>query len=279
MTPEERDALLHYFGRREKRWVMKQFRFALSRLPAATSLPGVGRTRAYLASQRQWAKRLRSNRKFTPKTSHTGWDRSYPISGLALYRRRDISSKRLIVSFTGGRGRMMMATPDYLDATSDLEADVLLVRARNLEGYRYGLDGFAGNLVSDLKELAEFVRSLSYPICTAVGTSAGGLPAILFSHLIHVDRVIAVGPADPGRPDLPPEVKDVLQHIKGNAKIAKNEKINIVVGENAGLRDHSSSKSWQKKYGAVVTFVEGATHGAFIPFLLNHGWGLGPSAP
>lgn len=101
----------------------------------------------------------------------------------------------LVVIFTGAGQRPMMPTPlfaQHFDATRN---DLVVLRDPNRKRFREGLFG-AGN---DLRELVETLRTLaatgSYERLYTIGTSSGGLPALIAGLALGAQAAVSVGGA------------------------------------------------------------------------------------
>lgn len=119
-----------------------------------------------------------------------------PQSNLVIESGKDPS--RLIIAFTGFHGGLNVPVFDFIGATGMMTASRILLRdplqLLYLKGCRPDEPSF-GKL---LDRLRREIHSLGAQHVTCVGTSGGGYAAMLFGHLLGVDRVHAFAPTIAG---------------------------------------------------------------------------------
>ena len=119
------------------------------------------------------------------------------LSRGATHYTADISTKdrkTLIIGFTGLAHRMMMPAPWLLDCLNPALYDVVLLRDFSRVAYASGVHGLGDDFHTALSKLEIQVSPSAYRNTIAFGTSLGGIPAILASILLRLDRAIAIGP-------------------------------------------------------------------------------------
>ncbi|HUF10248.1 MAG TPA: hypothetical protein VMO47_13075 [Rhodothermales bacterium] len=103
------------------------------------------------------------------------------------------TTKRLIVCFTGGFQRMMVPAPSFLQNLPASRYDVLVLKDARRQGYAEGLPdvpgGFEG-LVSAVRSIAD---RASYASVVSLGTSLGGLPALVVATRLGFDKGVSIG--------------------------------------------------------------------------------------
>lgn len=106
------------------------------------------------------------------------------------------SQKTLIIGFTGVLHRLMLPTPWFLDCLNPALYDVVVLRDFSLLAYASGIRGLGADFVTALSNLRTHVDPRAYRNTVAIGTSAGGVPAILAAILLNLDKAVSIGPQD-----------------------------------------------------------------------------------
>lgn len=101
----------------------------------------------------------------------------------------------LLIGFTGNAGLLMAPTPYVLSALGSMGWDLLLVRRRTLEGY---FDQQGDVLRSIIEYLDQHLRGLSRrglhrSQVRSLGTSAGGLAALVVAQRLALGQGVAIG--------------------------------------------------------------------------------------
>jgi hypothetical protein len=109
--------------------------------------------------------------------------------------RRD--RKTLLICFSGNAHRVMMPWPVFLQHIDVKRADVVYLRTVKNRGYRSGIRGLADDLAESIDALERLVECRTYRKVSVMGTSGGGLPAILAALRLGADAVLAAGPNSP----------------------------------------------------------------------------------
>ncbi|HEX6574419.1 MAG TPA: hypothetical protein VF042_05560 [Gemmatimonadaceae bacterium] len=113
-------------------------------------------------------------------------------SNLIVEEGRDPS--RLIIAFTGFHGGLNVPVFDFIGATGMTSASRILLRDQHQVLYLKGCRPEEPSFAKLLARLEREIRALGARHVTCVGTSGGGFAAILFGHLLGVDRVHAFAP-------------------------------------------------------------------------------------
>ncbi|MGH8799994.1 MAG: hypothetical protein ACREX7_07110 [Casimicrobiaceae bacterium] len=106
------------------------------------------------------------------------------------------SKKTLIIGFAGHFHRLMLPMPVLLDCFDPAVYDVLVLRDFNRAFFARGIDGLGGDFVGAISNLRERFDPGSYRNAIALGTSSGGLPAVLGAVMLGLRRGVAVGGID-----------------------------------------------------------------------------------
>jgi len=110
------------------------------------------------------------------------------------------SSKILLVGFTGRAQRMMMPSAVFLQQLDSKKADVALLCDPLRSGYRQGMRRVGESLGSMLNALPQLLHMSEYQSVVSMGTSAGGLPAVLAALQLNLSAAMSVGGASPDDP-------------------------------------------------------------------------------
>lgn len=122
---------------------------------------------------------------------------SEPIQGIRFFSDgTPTRDKSLLICFAGNGGRMMMPLPAFLQHIDSRQADVVLLADPTKRGFRNGIAGIAPTIVQVAETVARAVPS-GYRDLKVMGTSAGGLPALLFAGQSATTHILAIGPGHP----------------------------------------------------------------------------------
>jgi hypothetical protein len=206
-------------------------------------------------ARKSWARRLRNN-SIASDSQVAEWARVPILPGVVLYRRVDVATPRLIVSFTGARARMMIALPDYLSAIERTEADVLLIRTDRSGGYLKGLPESLGALEPSIRVLEAIIKKHGYTDLRVVGTSGGALPALTSSAYLLPSVVLVVGPPHGHFSKFGEELVHLLKTQPGLTSTR------WVVAYGSDFEDEESATLLSDSLGAECMRIEGARHAA-----------------
>ncbi|MBN9360930.1 MULTISPECIES: hypothetical protein [unclassified Devosia] len=98
----------------------------------------------------------------------------------------------LIVAFPGNGGRLMMPLPIILQHFSPGQVDVVMVPDWKKANYRFGIPPLGNTLEEALPKLSKHLPG-GYARIVTLGTSSGGIPALLAAPIVGADTVLAVG--------------------------------------------------------------------------------------
>lgn len=124
------------------------------------------------------------------------------------------SVKTLICAFTGSGMRLMMPAYRILFSLDPDHYDLLLLTDRERKHYGRGTRGAGGQLELTARRLDEYASDNGYRRVVALGTSAGGLPAIGIAMLNRWPKVLAFG-AD--RPSRHPHFTDMIEQAQSKS--------------------------------------------------------------
>ena len=149
---------------------------------------------------RPWAARLEG---FFPIGAERAveFERRTLLKGATWYRADAVptAQKTLIVGFAGHFNRLMLPMPWMLDCLNPAHYDVLVLRDFARLGFVRGIPGLGETFSELLANLARQVRPDAYRNTVGLGTSGGGIPAVLMSIALRLDRGISICGQDFGR--------------------------------------------------------------------------------
>jgi hypothetical protein len=120
------------------------------------------------------------------------------LKGASLYT-ASIGSpqqKTLVLAFGGHFHRLMVPTPSVLDCLDPALFDLILLRDFSRTFFTKGIPGLGDDFFAALANLRKHVDPAAYRSSIALGTSAGGMPAVLTAILLRLHRGISVGGMD-----------------------------------------------------------------------------------
>jgi len=120
-------------------------------------------------------------------------------------------AKTLIVGFAGGAMRLMVPVSRLLFCLDPDQHDLLLIRDPERKHYRFGVPGLGNTLEAMARRLDEYARNEGYRRVVAIGTSAGGLPAICAATINRWPKVLVCG-AD--RPSSHPHFSETIERLR-----------------------------------------------------------------
>jgi hypothetical protein len=120
------------------------------------------------------------------------------VRGATRYTAGDgiASGKTLIIGFTGHFHRLMMPMPWLLDCLNPDAYDLVVLRDFPRVNYSLGIPGLGADFFCALAELARRIDPRAYRNTIALGTSGGGMPALLAAIFLELDKGIAISPQD-----------------------------------------------------------------------------------
>jgi hypothetical protein len=126
------------------------------------------------------------------------FERREILRGVTLYTADAGSTdqKTLIIGLAGLHHRLMAPTPWLLDCLNPTLYDVVVLRDFSRHSFAFGIPGLGGDFFEALSSLRTHADSRSYRNAISLGTSAGGVPAILAAILLNLNRGISICPQD-----------------------------------------------------------------------------------
>lgn len=123
------------------------------------------------------------------------WKRRAVSDHADLFSAADARAKEktLVVAFAGRTMRLMTPTHHVLGSLSPVTHDLLLLRDPHRSHYHDGIPGLGADLTAISRSLATYVHESGYRRVVALGTSAGGVPAVCAAILNGWERVVACG--------------------------------------------------------------------------------------
>ena len=129
------------------------------------------------------------------------FERRNLFAGVTLYT-SDVGSaaeKTLLFAFAGRFHRLMLPTPWVLDCLNPALYDVVLLRDASRLSFARGIPELGADIFAALSGLSAHVDPRAYRNAMSLGTSGGGIPALVAAILLGLDRGIAIGGQDPQR--------------------------------------------------------------------------------
>ena len=121
--------------------------------------------------------------------------RAWVRGGVSLYRSTVEGPRTLLIAFSGNLRGFMMPTQTFLQFVGDRPVDVLKLEVPRGLGYVQGVRPYSHDFPSTLDWLAEWIADGDFSRTVTVGTSGGGLPALLAAARVGTDAAFAAGPA------------------------------------------------------------------------------------
>ncbi len=104
--------------------------------------------------------------------------------------------KTLILAFAGHFQRLMVPTPSVLDCFDPALYDVILLRDFARAFFSRGIPGLGDDFFAMLSNLRQAAELDAYRNCIALGSSSGGLPALLAAIVLGLRRGVSIGGMD-----------------------------------------------------------------------------------
>jgi pimeloyl-ACP methyl ester carboxylesterase len=155
----------------------------------------------------------------------------------------------------------------FLTAVTGISDSVILVRTKKNDAFRSGIAGVGKGMEHSFSALADTVRrrldlSDADDAPLVIGTSGGGLPALIFSDYLSCKRVVMVGPNSTD--DRRWEGSTPLAAVLDRHQTAQNQ-AHVVVCYGAESRDASKVGAWRRDLPAAqLLAVPGAGHNALF---------------
>jgi len=112
----------------------------------------------------------------------------------------DRRSKSLLVGFTGQVHRLLVPVAAFLQAVPAQRADVLILQDPHKDGFRRGIPQLAESFQGLFAALPRIFEFHAYERSCTIGTSGGGLPAVLGGIAMGANIAMSVGGNSPRDP-------------------------------------------------------------------------------
>lgn len=263
LTPCELDVLLRYFvepARTPTNRIRWRYRPPSTLIPAEHTL--------------NWLLRLRGLVSKTGPRLTDDYSRLRICRGLYLYSRDGNPTDRtLIIGFSGVGHRLMLPTPVILRSLPADQVDVALVRTERASGYGAGIPGLGPSLLDSIAKLPELLGTERYAATAVLGTSAGGIPALVAARLLDAKSALAIGAQSLlARPwSDSPESTEIRRVLSAPLRV-NDHWPHVFVMHSAGMRTDSDAARELVALipGALPVAVAGSDHNCLLA-LLEHG--------
>ncbi len=133
------------------------------------------------------------------KVRSVEFERTELSKGVSLYSTNGGSrnQKTLVIGFAGLHHRLMAPTSYLLDCLNPTLYDVIVLRDFSARTFAFGIPGLGGDFFEVLSGLRALVEPRAYRNALSLGTSGGGLPAVMTAILLGLNRGISVCGEDP----------------------------------------------------------------------------------
>ncbi len=169
------------------------------------TLPGSARRLGPLAKyglrlrHGRWCRRIARDLRGDPQQS--AWQRT-AISEMMLYYKggaQDAAGKTLIAGFTGNQLRLMLPTYHILNCLDHDSFELLLLNDPRRKMFIDGVEG-AGSTIEEVSHFVEdFAARREFRRVVTLGTSGGGLAAVICAIRGKFSKAITIGSASPAR--------------------------------------------------------------------------------
>lgn len=178
--------------------------------------------------------------------------------------------KTLLILFAGNAQRVMLPLPVFLQHLDARQTDVVLLRDPQRTAYRHGLWGVAPTLDGLADALPAWTHAREYRAIEVLGTSGGGLPAVMVALQLGAAAVVSVGGNGPDdarwirHGGIPP--RERLQQLRAGPGHAVS--VTLAYGAQSP-RDETAARELAALIDAVCLPVSDADrpvgHGALFP--------------
>jgi hypothetical protein len=209
-----------------------------------------------------WAAKLTHHLGLARTSTPSPVTRRWLRGGAAYYQAPGSPSSVLAIGFTGNARRMMMSTPQFLQHLAPSGADLLLLDGARGSAYGEGVRGFSDDFPGTVDWLRAFIGNHGAEHVVTVGTSGGGLPAVLSGLALQVHSVLAVGAVTRGssdytRSDGTATIDDVVMQYAVKSPLPR---MSLVYGLDSAMDAAAAQDLVAVLPEARVITVEGAGH-------------------
>jgi hypothetical protein len=154
-----------------------------------------------------------------------------------------------VLGFTGSSARLLMPTSVFLQHLDARRTDLVLIRYPAGQGFSRGIPGLAEGFGGSVERLRTLVRVDEYAACATLGTSGGGLAALMTAMQLGAAAALSVGGRGPDEPRwheaLGTSAGAALQEHAG--RLAGTPRVFLAFG-----RDHAADKAAAEAMARVV---------------------------
>lgn len=205
----------------------------------------------------------------------TTWTRRRCARDVIMYRQSAQSeTASCVIAFGGGFRQPMMPISLFLAALGDYTDTVFLVRSKPADAFRRGISGLGSDIETAFANLVKVVgrevreEALTQKPPVVLGTSGGGIPALIFSQFLSRCRAVLVGPNSTRDPRW--ANNETLTRALDSHSAAVHERravpVTIVYGDIGN--DVQKVPDWQTHIaGAQIVKIPGADHNALLPLV------------
>lgn len=206
--------------------------------------------------------------------SSVSWSRKKIATDAVLYRAApSLAGSIPIVVFTGALRRPGMPAVYFLRGIENLTDTVVLVQSKMNDAFRSGIRGFGSDMPESFRKLAGRLHDLllkggqlQRPLL--LGTSGGGLPALIFSTYLDSRGILLIGPNSTRDPRW--ASSQSLAMALETRRLGKSAKVTIAYGEDSN--DGTRVADWQQDIaGCSIRSITKAGHGALYPIYTRGG--------
>ena len=219
----------------------------------------------------EWVGRINALVALSGKPQPEPYVRTRLAREMAIYRGPGArENKTLLILFAGNAQRVMLPLPVFIQHLDARQTDVVLLRDPQRAAYRQGLWRFASTLDGLADALPVWTHAEEYRAVEVLGTSGGGLPAVMVALQLGAAAVVSVGGNGPDdarwtrHGSIPP--RERLQQLRAGP--GKAVKITLAFGAQSP-RDETAARELAALVGADCLPVSDADrpvgHGALFP--------------
>ena len=160
--------------------------------PGSRTGTTIGET-LFLSSE-EWRERLTRHMALAGKPLPEGFVRRRLFRDVFVFSKPEARApKRLLIVFAGGAMRPMMPLHVFLQHLDAETTDVLFLRDPARDGFRGGLRGLGTTIDAMVDKLPDLIDLARYDGFATLGTSAGGMPALLAGLTLGARSILSVG--------------------------------------------------------------------------------------
>lgn len=104
-----------------------------------------------------------------------------------------VREKTLIIGFAGNSNRLMLPISIFLQALPHNAFDLLLIWDPTRNGFSRGIPAMGSDIESLCSSISALAQPSSYPESSSIGTSSGGIAAIMAAQILGLGSALAVG--------------------------------------------------------------------------------------